>query len=72
MSFADEVAEMMDQPLWRRLRDDLISVPGRTLSHVAEHRLIYQEIIEGEADAAARQAANHVRRVKRQMSDSGR
>jgi DNA-binding FadR family transcriptional regulator len=70
VSLADQVARWMDQPLWRRLRDDSIWVPGRTTCFVSEHRLIYQEIVEGQPEAAAFQAANHVRRVGRQMRDT--
>jgi DNA-binding FadR family transcriptional regulator len=69
VSLAEHVAALMDQPLWRRLRDDLISVPGRTVTHVAEHRLILQSVVEGEPDAAAFQALHHVQRVQRQMRD---
>src|SRR4051812_17456420 len=39
LAFADHVASLMDQPLWQRLRDDSIAVPGRTRLHVAEHRM---------------------------------
>ena len=42
----------MDEPLWQRLRDDSIAVPGRTTIHLAEHRMIYEAIAEGDADAA--------------------
>lgn len=68
LSLADRIATLMDQPLWRRLRDDMISVPGRVAIHAAEHRLIYQGVIEGEVEVAAAQALNHVERVKRQMN----
>jgi DNA-binding FadR family transcriptional regulator len=69
VSLADEIAGLMDQPLWRRLRDDSIAVPGRTVFHVAEHRLIYQNIVEGDVEAAGLQAEHHIRRVERQMTD---
>jgi DNA-binding GntR family transcriptional regulator len=69
LSLADEISGLMDQPLWRRLRDDSIAVPGRTVFHVAEHRLIYQNVIEGDVEAAGLQAEHHIRRVERQMSD---
>ena len=38
LGLADQVAAMMDQPLWQRLRDDSIAVPGRAHVHAAEHR----------------------------------
>jgi DNA-binding FadR family transcriptional regulator len=69
LSLAEQIAALMDQPLWRRLRDDLLAVPGRTVTHVAEHRLILQNIVEGEPDVAAAQALHHVQRVQRQMRD---
>lgn len=69
LALADQIAALMDEPLWRRLRDDLISVPGRTVTHLAEHRLIYQSVIEGQPEAAALQALHHVQRVHRLMRD---
>lgn len=68
LSLADEIATLMDQPLWRRLRDDMIAVPGRVAIHAAEHRLIYQGVVEGEIEVAAAQALHHVERVRRQMN----
>ena len=53
LAFADHVASLMDQPLWQRLRDDSIAVSGRTRLHVAEHRMIYEAIVAGDAEAAA-------------------
>ena len=53
VKIADEVAKSMDQPLWHRLRDDGIYDPKRIQLHVAEHRLIYEAIVSGDADAAA-------------------
>jgi DNA-binding FadR family transcriptional regulator len=65
---ADHVASLMDQPLWQRLRDDSIATPGRTTLHLAEHRMIYEAIAEGDPDAAALYAAQHVKRVRRYMT----
>src|SRR3954470_21474893 len=64
---ADHVASLMAQPLWQRLRDDSISTPGRTAIHLAEHRMIYEAIAEGDPDAAALYAPQHVKRVRRYM-----
>ena len=51
LGLADQVAALMDQPLWQRLRDD--SVPSRPRAlHAAEHRMIYEAIVEGDAAAA--------------------
>jgi DNA-binding FadR family transcriptional regulator len=65
---ADHVAALMDQLLWQRLRDDSIATPGRTAIHLAEHRMIYEAIAEGDPDAAALYAAQHVKRVRRYMT----
>ena len=67
LAFADHVATLMDQPLWQRLRDDSIATPGRTRIHVAEHRMIYEAIVSGDADAAAFYALQHINRVRAYM-----
>ena len=58
----------MDQPLWQRLRDDSIARPGRARIHAAEHRMIYEAIVDGDADAAAFYATQHLERVRRYMT----
>jgi DNA-binding FadR family transcriptional regulator len=67
LAFADHVSALMDQPLWQRLRDDSIATPGRTRIHVAEHRMIYEAIVEGDAEAAAFYSAQHINRVRTYM-----
>ena len=67
LAFADHVATLMDQPLWQRLRDDSIDTAGRTRIHVAEHRMIYEAIVSGDADAAAFYALQHINRVRAYM-----
>jgi DNA-binding FadR family transcriptional regulator len=67
LAFADHVAALMDEPLWQRLRDDSIATPGRTRIHVAEHRMIYEAIVEGDAEAAAFYSAQHINRVRTYM-----
>ena len=67
LAFADHVAALMDEPLWQRLRDDSIATPGRTRIHVAEHRMIYEAIVEGNAEAAAFYSAQHINRVRAYM-----
>ena len=67
LAFADHVAALMDEPLWQRLRDDSIGTPGRTRIHVAEHRMIYEAIVEGNAEAAAFYSAQHINRVRTYM-----
>jgi DNA-binding FadR family transcriptional regulator len=68
LDLADRIAAVMDQPLWQRLRDDSIATPGRATIHLAEHRMIYEAIAEGDADAAELYAAQHIRRVRRYMN----
>jgi len=58
----------MDQPLWQRLRDDSIAVPGRARVHAAEHRMIYEAIVEGDAASASFYATQHLERVRRYMT----
>jgi DNA-binding FadR family transcriptional regulator len=68
LELADRIAAVMDEPLWQRLRDDSIAVPGRATIHLAEHRMIYEAIAEGDGDAAELYAAQHLRRVRRYMT----
>ncbi len=62
------VSQLMDQPLWQRLRDDAIAVPGRTTLQLAEHRLIAAAIAEGDAEAAEALARRHIDRTRRFMA----
>ncbi len=68
VALADHVAQVMDEPLWQRLRDESIAVPGRATIHIAEHRMILEAIVEGDADAAELFADQHIRRVRRYMN----
>jgi DNA-binding FadR family transcriptional regulator len=68
VKIADEVARSMDQRLWKRLRDDGIYEPKRIQMYVAEHRLIYEAIVCGEADAAAFYVEQHIKRVRRDIA----
>jgi DNA-binding FadR family transcriptional regulator len=68
LAFADHVAALMDQPLWQRLRDESVAVPGRARLHAAEHRMIYEAIVDGDPDAAAFYATQHIQRVRRYMT----
>jgi DNA-binding FadR family transcriptional regulator len=70
VALCDQVAAIMDQPLWRRLRDDSLSNPGRMRIHIAEHRMIYEAVSEGDPEAAEAYARQHLRRVRRYMTDS--
>jgi DNA-binding FadR family transcriptional regulator len=68
LSLADHVAALMDEPLWRRLRDESVATPGRTAIHAAEHRMIYEAVVAGDGDAAEFYAAQHIARVRRYMT----
>jgi DNA-binding FadR family transcriptional regulator len=68
VELADHIAAVMDEPLWQRLRDDSIATAGRTTIHLAEHRMIYEAIADGDAEAAALYAHQHIRRVRRYMN----
>lgn len=68
VAMADQLARTMDQPLWQRLRDDAIAVPGRTVLQLAEHRLIHAAIAEGDPDAAELHARQHIDRARRYMA----
>jgi DNA-binding FadR family transcriptional regulator len=68
VKIADEVAKTMDQPLWKRLKDDGIYDTGRIRLYVSEHRLIYEAIVGGDADAAAFYVEQHIRRVQRDIA----
>ncbi|MBV9817148.1 MAG: FadR family transcriptional regulator [Solirubrobacterales bacterium] len=70
MALCDQLATMMDQPFWRRLRDDSLTDPGRMRLHGAEHRMIYEAIVAGDP-AAEMFAREHLRRVRRYMALSG-
>jgi DNA-binding FadR family transcriptional regulator len=65
--FADRVAQVMDQPLWRRLRDEAVSDPLRVKMFAAEHRMIYEATVAGDPEAASFYAAQHLRRVRSGM-----
>jgi DNA-binding FadR family transcriptional regulator len=63
------IAETMDQPLWRRLHDTAVTDPARARIFAAEHRLIYEAVVTGDAEAAALYAGRHVSRVRHQITD---
>jgi len=68
ITVADYVAAVMDQPLWRRLRDESVSVPGRMKVHMAEHRMIYEAVAAGDSELAEFYARHHIERVRRYMT----
>ena len=68
LALAEQIAAMMDQPLWQRLRDDSVADAAHMRIHVAEHRMIYEAIASGDAAAAEFYAAQHIDRVRRYMT----
>jgi DNA-binding FadR family transcriptional regulator len=68
VGLADQVAALMDQPLWRRLRDESLALPGHARLFLAEHRLLAAAVADGDADAAALHATQHLTRVRRLMA----
>ena len=68
VKIADEVAQAMNQPLWKRLKDDGIYDLSRVRLYVSEHRLIYEAIVNGDADAAAFYVEQHIIRVRRDIA----
>ena len=66
---ADTIAATMDQPLWRRLHDEAVTDLRRTRLFAAEHRLIYEAIVDGDEEAAALYAGRHVTRVRRDITE---
>ena len=66
---ADAIAATMDQPLWRRLHDEAVTDLRRTRLFAAEHRLIYEAIVDGDEEAAALYAGRHVTRVRRDITE---
>ncbi|HEX7299891.1 MAG TPA: FCD domain-containing protein [Solirubrobacteraceae bacterium] len=68
VALADHIAATMDEPLWQRLRDESVAVAGRARLHAAEHRMIYEAIVAGDAETAAFYATQHIQRVRRYMT----
>jgi DNA-binding FadR family transcriptional regulator len=67
VKMADVIAKTMDQPLWKRLKDDGIYEANRVQLYVSEHRLIYEAIVCGDSDAAAMYVEQHIKRVGRDI-----
>jgi DNA-binding FadR family transcriptional regulator len=68
LALAGQIAERMDEPLWQRLRDESVATPGRSAVHAAEHRMIYEAIVDGDGAAAEFYATQHIARVRRYMT----
>ena len=62
-----QVAQIMDRLLWQHVRDDGISEMRRVGLYVAEHRLIYENVVTGDTDVAAFYAEQHIRQGQKDM-----
>jgi DNA-binding FadR family transcriptional regulator len=67
LAFAEHLAFVQSQPLWRRLRDEMLMEPGRIEASIAEHERIHDAITRGDADAARAAARDHVSTVREMM-----
>jgi DNA-binding FadR family transcriptional regulator len=67
LAAAEHVARVMADPLWRRLRDDMLVDPGRLADSIGEHQDIYEAIRDGRAADAAAFATRHVQVVREYM-----
>jgi DNA-binding FadR family transcriptional regulator len=67
LAVADHIARVMSEPLWRRLRDDMLAAPGRIAASVDEHERIFEAIREGRPDDAFAHASRHVEVVREYM-----
>jgi DNA-binding FadR family transcriptional regulator len=71
VAHCDQIAELMNEPLWRRLRVDSyqsITPMERVRIQLADHRLIYESVAAGDGDAAGFYAAQHIRHTLRYMT----
>jgi DNA-binding FadR family transcriptional regulator len=64
---ADYIASVQAQALWRRLRDDTFTVPGRIPRAIEEHERIYSAIVDRRPGAAADAAREHLEAVRDSM-----
>jgi DNA-binding FadR family transcriptional regulator len=67
LKVADVVAKSMDQPLWKRLKDDGIYEAKRIQLYASEHRMIYEAIVCGDVEAAVMYVEQHIKRVGRDL-----
>jgi DNA-binding FadR family transcriptional regulator len=67
IQIAQLICAVMDEPLWRQLRDESLTIPGRLESGVAEHHQIYKAVSEGDVEAGAFHARRHLQIVRRTM-----
>jgi DNA-binding FadR family transcriptional regulator len=64
---ADYIASVQAQALWRRLREDTFTVPGRIPRAIEEHERIYKAIVDRSPESAADAARDHLQAVRDSM-----
>lgn len=67
ISIAQIFNDIVEEPLWRQLRDRGIHDPARARLYVYEHRLIYEAIASGNEEAAQFYVRQHLLRVQADM-----
>ena len=67
LAFADHLSFVQGQPLWRQLRNEMLTVPGRIEASIEEHARIHDAISRGDSAAATSAAHDHVCTVREQM-----
>ena len=67
LAFADHLAFVQGQPLWRRLRDEMLVVSGRIEASIEEHERIHSAISAGNPEAARKAAHDHLCTVRDTM-----
>lgn len=67
VSIAQIFNSVVDEPLWRQLRDRGIHDPARARLFLYEHRLIYEAIASGNEEAAQFYVRQHLERVRADM-----
>ena len=67
LRLGDFVASVMDQPLWRNLRDQILTDPLRFREYAAQHLSILDAVSQGDVELSAHMARAHVRTVRRHM-----
>jgi DNA-binding FadR family transcriptional regulator len=67
ISIAQMFNDIVDEPLWRQLRDRGIHDHARARLYVYDHRLIYEAIATGNVEAAQFYVRQHLERVQADM-----
>lgn len=66
-SIATLIANILTQPLWRQLRDDMLASQTQVNESISEHRRIYEALKKHDALAAAQFAREHIEKLWQAM-----